>query len=104
MTTDSNHESAPSRLHERVSSLESSRRTWRWIAGLVAPAVFALLLWAVDKAQASAEHGGEMRATLDALRQSLNVVDLDVRELRARIMKLGNTDDQVTNGTLGANP
>ena len=102
--TDSPDESAAPRspfdhaIHRRVGSLESSRRFWRWVIGLAAPAVFGALIMlmvrSADQAQASAEHAGEMKATLQGLRRTLDAVDLDIRELRARILKLTGADPQ----------
>lgn len=95
MTDDESHATGPApqslfdhAIDARVGSLESSRKTWGWIVGLVAPAMFATLLWAVDRVQASAERLGESRATIESFKHALDTVDQDIRELRGRIMKL----------------
>jgi hypothetical protein len=79
-------------VDSRVKSLEDSRHTWRWIVGLAAPAVIAVMLWAADRVASSATTAGETKATIEAFRRSLDTLDLDVRELRSKILKLSGTD------------
>lgn len=84
-------------ITERVNSLESSRKFWKWAFGLGAPilssAGIAIIFWLGSQVQASAERAGETKATIDAVRKSIDVLDLDVRELRARILKLSGIDN-----------
>ena len=75
-------------IHGRVGSLEDSRRTWRWIVGLGAPAIIALVIYAADAIKTS----GEAKATMDAIQRTLSTLDLDIRELRLKILKLSGTD------------
>lgn len=90
MNTDS--DSPEHHLHGRVASLEDSRRSWRWIVGLGAPFVLAIMLWAIDQVRTSSEHVGATRATIESFGKSLDKLDLDVRELRSKIIKLSGVD------------
>lgn len=76
-------------LERMVSSLDGSRRFWRWAAGLGIPALlsaaFVLLLYGADKISASAERVGEQRAEIRALQE-------EVHNLRLKIDKLAGVD------------
>lgn len=73
-------------IHERVGSLEDSRKTWRWIIGLGLPVIasvgLALFLWAESAVQTSSERAGETKATLEAVKKTIDTLGVDIRELR----------------------
>jgi hypothetical protein len=83
-------------LDARVTSLEDSRRTTRWILGLALPALFTALVgvafYFTDAVKASAERSGEVKATVQGIERTLTALDADVRELRLKILKLTATD------------
>lgn len=84
-------------LHIRVTSLEESRRTWRWIVGLglipLLGLVVMLMAAAIGEVRTSSERTGETRADIRALKErvdqlertiekTLDAIEQDVRELR----------------------
>lgn len=84
-------------LHVRVTSLEESRRAWRWIVGLGLPSLLAIVGWlivsAAGEVRSSSERAGETRSDIRALEKrldqleraiekSLESLEQDVRELR----------------------
>jgi hypothetical protein len=75
----------------RISSLEHSRKFWRWVAPTLASAGLALAAWGFSTMSAAAERAGRDGAQIDSLRRSIDTLDLDVRELRAKILKLSAT-------------
>lgn len=100
--SDESHSAAPSSAFEhaidrRIRSLEGSRRFWKWAIGLGAPilssAAFAMVIYLAAQIQTSSERAGETRATIDAVRKAIDVLDLDIRELRSKILKLSGVDD-----------
>lgn len=80
------------RLEERddarevaMVSLASSNRTWRWIAGICLPLVFAgllsLLAYSVDRLEASALRAGRQEAMGDELKGRVLLLEGYIHEL-----------------------
>lgn len=110
-------------LHERIKSLEDSRRFWRWIAGLGLPLIFtgalSIVLYSADKITASSERVGATLARLDAvikivdglqsadigavqarieaLNRLIDSLQQDIRDLRRELHKLSGTDARQPN-------
>jgi hypothetical protein len=83
------------RLEERDGERElamvaeaSSNRTWRWIAGICLPIVFAglisLLAYSVSRIEASAMRAGRQEATSDELRGRVLLLEGYIHELLRR--------------------
>lgn len=80
------------RLEERddtreiaVVRLTSSNRTWRWIAGICLPVVFAglgaILAYSVERLETSALRAGKQEATSDELKGRVNLLESYIHEL-----------------------
>ena len=82
--------------HRRLGSLEASRRFWRWAVGIGVPVIggglFLLGIWLADMVRSSAQNTGATQATIEGLKTTLTSLDLDVREIRARILKLSGVE------------
>jgi hypothetical protein len=92
------------RVEAEVDSLNSSRRFWRWIAGLGIPALLSamlvVLLWSADRVSASAERVGETTAEIRALGKLIDLLEAQVAELRRR----AGIDKPIVDGRVGVIP
>jgi hypothetical protein len=88
-----------------VISLTSSRRTSRWAGGVGIPLVFAAMLalvgYAVGQISTSAEHVGETKAEIRALSKLIDLLEVEVAELRHHA---GIAPTPIVEGRVGVNP
>lgn len=88
-------------LEAEVASLSSSRKFWRWIAGLGLPSLAAILLYTAEKVTSGAEHTGKSDATMDIMQSRINLMESYIHELQRHA---GMTSPPVTSGRVGFNP
>jgi hypothetical protein len=83
----------------------ASRRTWRWIAGFAVPVLLggmlALVGYAVGQISTSAEHVGETKAEIRALSKLIDLLEVEVAELRRHA---GIAPTPIVEGRVGVNP
>jgi hypothetical protein len=83
-------------ISERVSSLEDSRKTLRWILGLGAPALFSamvvIVLYSADKIASNSERVGATAAKIDALGEQIKGLEHEIEELRHVLLKFSGIE------------
>jgi hypothetical protein len=88
-------------LETEVASLTSSRKFWRWIAGLGLPSLAAVMLYTADKVTSSAERTGRAEAKQESMQKEVDLLRGYIHELQ-RHAGMGATP--VTSGRVGFNP
>jgi hypothetical protein len=75
-------------LESDVESLTASRRNWRWIVGLAAPAILAVMAWWGSQVIANSERVGGTSAEIKALGRQIENLEGEIKELRAVLLKI----------------